>query len=300
MAGTWFLSHTAYERVTLALASEVQLALPHPAAVDTKAIPTTRTPNRHSFDIYLSFRGRVGYPAQTPALPRGEVPVRVRTNDGLHGKFVKRARGRAGAGIAERSSASDERRLRTGRRAQSRAAGSGPGGGRSLATRWPGRGQRPGLSPEDSLVHMVEAEPDRAQHDALVGERGSEHLGGADAQLVQFPPQRVEQDVGGSGETAAEHDHLRVKGEDQRRGTHGEVAHVAADRRERGTVAAAGGGEDVPCRLVRLVGSRRTTPATQVFLGANPAGRRQRADLPGRPGESAVQLAVDDQAEAGA
>src|SRR6266511_3248176 len=285
MAGTWFLSHTAYERVTLALASVVLLALPHPAAVATRAIPTTRTPNRPSFDIYLSFRGRVGYPAQTPALPRGEVPVRVRTNDGLHGKFVKRARGRAGAGIAERSSASDERRLRTGRRAQSRAAGSGPGGGRSLATRWPGRGQRPGLSPEDSLVHMVEAEPDRAQHDALVGERGSEHLGGADAQLVQFPPQRVEQDVGGSGETAAEHDHLRVKG---------------ADRRERGTVAAAGGGEDVPCRLVRLVGSRRTTPATQVFLGANPAGRRQRADLPGRPGESAVQLAVDDQAEAGA
>src|SRR6266508_4554562 len=110
MAGTWFLSHTAYERVTLALASVVLLALPHPAAVATRAIPTTRTPNRPSFDIYLSFRGRVGYPAQTPALPRGEVPVRVRTNDGLHGKFVKRARGRAGAGIAERSSASDGRR----------------------------------------------------------------------------------------------------------------------------------------------------------------------------------------------
>src|SRR6266511_535452 len=44
MAGTWFLSHTAYERVTLALASVVLLALPHPAAVATRAIPTTRTP----------------------------------------------------------------------------------------------------------------------------------------------------------------------------------------------------------------------------------------------------------------
>src|SRR6266511_4241533 len=236
MAGTWFLSHTAYERVTLALASVVLLALPHPAAVATRAIPTTRTPT---------------VPVSTSIYPS---------------VVASGTRHRRRPCLAVRSRSEFELMM-----VSMESLSSGPG-----------------------------AEPDRAQHDALVGERGSEHLGGADAQLVQFPPQRVEQDVGGSGETAAEHDHLRVKGEDQRRGTHGEVAHVAADRRERGTVAAAGGGEDVPCRLVRLVGSRRTTPATQVFLGANPAGRRQRADLPGRPGESAVQLAVDDQAEAGA
>src|SRR5437016_6123355 len=68
-------------------------------------------------------------------------------------------------------------------------AHSGPGGGRPLAPRRSRAGEGAGVRPEDLVVHMIKGQPYRAEHDALVPQRGRQHLRRADDLPVQLPAQ---------------------------------------------------------------------------------------------------------------